>query len=272
MTNQVQASSGVAQMAAIQVSRGFHRFGIFLGVLALVVCIVMGAGRYDPIPWWIGGVLLALATYGLSRLLGWSINGFLSPPAKGVVERTGAKSSTEPVLGAPKVACHDQHLTADAPLVASPATETRWQPQPNGSPPVLGGWLLLPALSTFLSPIFVMVGLIELYPAMQVFNRVSGTLQTYIAASVAINATLAIAWVYACLLLAKRRRRFPSLFMGLLLISAVVVCGDIVAAATLLNIQPESSSFRDLGRAFVGVAIWVPYMLRSKRVAATFVA
>lgn len=258
-------------MAAIQVSRGFHRFGIFLGMLALVVCIVVGSGRYDPTPWWIGGVLLALAAYGLSRLLGWSINGFLSPPAEGSVQRPAAKSATKPVFSEPNVASHDQHLMDDAPSVASPAQETRWQPQPDGSPPALGGWLLLPALSTFLSPFFIMSGLIELYPAMQAFSRVNGTLQTYIAASVAINAALAIAWVYACFLLVKRRREFPGLFMGLLLISAVVVCGDIVAAATLLNIQPESSSYRDLGRAFVGAAIWVPYMLRSKRVAATFI-
>lgn len=256
-------------MAAIQISRGFHRFGIFLGVLALVICIVVGSGHYDPAPWWIGGMLLALTAYGLSRLLGWSINGFLSSPTKDIGKSPVARFATEPALGTPEVA--SQHLTDGAPAVAPPVRDMRWQPQSDGSPPALGGWLLLPTLSTFLSPFFIAAGLIEIYPAVQVFGRVSGTLQAYIAASVAINLGLAISWIYACFLLAKRRRSFPSLFIGLLLISAVVVCGDLIAASSLLNIQLESSSYRDLGRAFLGVAVWVPYMLRSKRVAATFI-
>ncbi|MBN9438326.1 DUF2569 domain-containing protein [Bosea sp. (in: a-proteobacteria)] len=258
-------------MSAIQVSKGFHRFGIFLGALTFVVCIVAGAREFDPSSWWAAGAILALTAYGLSRLLGWSVNGFRSP----VMSQAGtghiAERSTPPQRLEPEAPIEPQAVSSDAPTVSPPSRDSRWSPQPDGSPPNLGGWLLLPALNTFLAPLFLLASLFALYPVMQAFGRLNGTMQAYVAISVAINVGLAAAWVYACILLAKRRSAFPGLFIGLLMVSALVVSGDIVAASTLLDIQPDSSSYRDLARAFVGVAIWVPYMLRSKRVAATFI-
>ncbi|MBN9438831.1 DUF2569 domain-containing protein [Bosea sp. (in: a-proteobacteria)] len=258
-------------MSAIQVSKGFHRFGIFLSALTFVVCIVAGAREFDPSSWWAAGAILALAAYGLSRLLGWSVNGFRSPAIAqagrgNIAERPTAQPHRE-AEGQPRHAA----LSSAVPTVSPPSRDSRWSPLPDGSPPNLGGWLLLPALSTFLAPLFVLAGLFTLYPVVQVFGRLNGTMQAYVAISVAINVGLAVAWIYACILLAKRRRAFPGLFMGLLIMSAVLVSGDIVAASSLLNIQPDSSSYRDLGRALSGVVIWVPYMLMSKRVAATFI-
>lgn len=258
-------------MSAIQVSKGFHRFGIFLGVLTFVVCIVAGAREFDPSSWWAAGAILALAAYGLSRLLGWSVNGFRSPAMDQADRGNIAERSTAQQRREPEAPLRPAALSSDAPTVSPPSRDSRWSPQPDGSPPNLGGWLLLPALNTFLAPLFFLVSLFALYPVVQAFGRLNGTMQAYVAISVAINVGLAVAWIYACFLLAKRRRAFPGLFMELLIVSAVVISGDIVAASSLLNIQPDGSSYRDLGRAFVGVAIWVPYMLRSKRVAATFI-
>lgn len=251
-------------MSAVQISKGFHRFGIFLGFLTFVICIVAGAREYDPSSWWAGGAILALAAYGLSRLLGWSVNGF-RPAA---IDSANRLTTSAPPI---RQARSELDEGAQHAAVSTPARDSRWEPQPDGSPPAIGGWLLLPLLSTFLAPLFLLVGLSELYPAVQAFGRLNGILQTYIAVAVAINVGLAVSWAYACVLLVKRRRSFPGLFIGLLIVSAIVVSADIIAASSLLNIPPDSGSYRDLGRAFVGVAIWVPYMLKSKRVAATFI-
>jgi uncharacterized membrane protein YdbT with pleckstrin-like domain len=59
-----------------RVSRGFHRLGIFLGLTTVVIFLIIGAQQYDPLSWWIGGVLVALMVYGLARLAGWAINGY----------------------------------------------------------------------------------------------------------------------------------------------------------------------------------------------------
>lgn len=258
-------------MSAIQVSKGFHRFGIFLGVLTFVVCVVVGARAFDPSSWWAAGAILSPAAYGLSRLLGWSVNGFRSPAIAQADKGVVAEQSAAPPLREPERQSQQAPSPSYTPAVSAPDPDGRWMPQPDGSPPNIGGWLLLPALSTVLTPVYVLIGLFALYPVVQAFGRLDGILQAYVALSVAINVGLAGAWIYAFVLLVKRRRSFPDLYIALLIVSAVVVSADIIAASSLLNIQPDSSSYRDLGRALGGVAIWVPYMLRSKRVAATFI-
>lgn len=254
-------------MTSLQISRGFHRLGIFAALLSFTICVIIGSNKYDPAGWWIGGIMLAATAYGLSRLLGWSVNGFYSPPSEPAVAVPASPGRVEPSLGAGVSNPRNADTTA---VVAPP--DTRWAKAPDGSPPTIGGWLVLPALSTFLAPLFLLKGLYDLIPAFSALSQLRPDLQAFVVASGVVNLALTASWGYACYLLANRKRAFPAVFMALMIISALVVSADQVASVQLLGTLVDQDGVRDLMRAIVGVVVWVPYMLRSKRVAATFVA
>jgi hypothetical protein len=130
-----------------RVSRGFHRLGIFLGLTTIVIFLIIGAQQYDPLSWWIAGVLVALMVYGLSRLAGWTINGFtesdVAPPDR---EQPPATQSA-PVPRHPTAA---EPVRSSAEVVVAPGErilEPSWK-EPKG----IGGWLILPVLGLMLAP------------------------------------------------------------------------------------------------------------------------
>lgn len=253
-------------MTSLQISRGFHRLGIFAALLSFTVCVIVGSNKYDPAGWWIGGVALAAASYGLSRLLGWSVNGFYSPAPATAVAATAAPGRIEPSFAA---GASNSKSAGNVATVASP--DNRWPKASDGSPPTIGGWLVLPALSTFLAPLFLIKGMYDLIPAFRALPQLSADLQAFVVISGVVNLALVVSWGFACYLLANRKRTFPTVFMMLMIISALVVSADQVASVQLLGSSVDHDGMRDLMRAIVGVVVWVPYMLRSKRVAATFV-
>ena len=253
-------------MSSLQISRGFHRLGIFAALLSFTVCVIIGSNKYDPAGWWIGGIALAAISYGLSRLLGWSVNGFYSSPPEQAVAVAAAPGRIEPSFAAE---VSSPRSAATIAMVTAP--ESRWPKSSDGSPPTIGGWLVLPALSTFLAPLFLLKGMYDLIPAFSALPQLRADLQAFVMVSGVVNLALAVSWAYACYLLANRKRAFPTLFMTLMIVSALVVSADQVASVQLLGSKVDQDGMRDLMRAIVGVVVWVPYMLRSKRVAATFV-
>ena len=79
-----------------------------------------------------------------------------------------------------------------------------------------------------------------------------------------------IAWIVAAILLFKHKRPFPNFFIVLLLIQCLGNSIIMVIAVGVFNTTPVAEDYRDLIGPFIVLAIWAPYMTKSKRVRNTF--
>jgi hypothetical protein len=141
-------------------------------------------------------------------------------------------------------------------------------PLRNGLYDKVGGWLVLPALATYLTPFFMA------YAAFDNFRYFSSSLPTT-AQQILVGfglafAALAICWVYACILLSRLDPFFPNTFVCLSLALIIVNFAGIAILSAYTGNTPTVDDNRDLIRSIVQSAIWIPYMLVSKRVKATF--
>lgn len=82
-----------------------------------------------------------------------------------------------------------------------------------------------------------------------------------------------MAWLCLFFLCVSKTRRFPKIVVWVYVVSFFLVLLDAVGAYYLMAQigLDHKPSLRDLGRSIVGLCIWTPYFLRSKRVQATFV-
>ena len=105
---------------------------------------------------------------------------------------------------------------------------------------------------------------------------ISGQLQTgiltFVIIEVLVNVGLTIAWIVAIVGLFQHRRFYPRFYVALCAISLVVVVADISVAAVFFNIPMEPDDAKNIVRPLAALAIWGPYMFKSKRVRNTFVA
>jgi hypothetical protein len=92
-------------------------------------------------------------------------------------------------------------------------------------------------------------------------------------------ASFTLAYLYAGYLFIKKKRSFPTVYIWLLVATVSVSVVDWLIASVLFNLYPESvdpsiksSSLFALTRTDLLFAmIWIPYMMKSKRVKATFI-
>lgn len=92
-------------------------------------------------------------------------------------------------------------------------------------------------------------------------------------AEMAINIGLVIAWVVAAILYFSKKKSFPRLYIGLFVFSMVFILADAVATSAVLPRKSvfDQETMQQFGRTLIASLIWIPYMLRSKRVKATFI-
>jgi Protein of unknown function (DUF2569) len=71
----------------------------------------------------------------------------------------------------------------------------------------------------------------------------------------------------------QKRRIFPRWFIVLIAFNALFVVGDIIGVQFVRTSSPNASvrHLQSLMSVLVGCGIWIPYMLLSRRVKATFV-
>src|ERR1044071_7637030 len=143
------------------------------------------------------------------------------------------------------------------------------RPEPYG----IGGWLIFPMLGTCVAP------LINIKTLVETLELIAGPqFQTYamsfkIFAYVELLAVLAMvcAWILAIVFLFKHKRQYPILFNWLLVITFAVSAGELLYLYKIYGVAADTSDIRNVGRNFMGMMIWAPYMMNSKRVANTFV-
>jgi len=83
------------------------------------------------------------------------------------------------------------------------------------------------------------------------------------------NISLLVVRVYLVALFFQKRRQFPRWFIVAMVAGLIVTVVD-HAAVLLVGIQSTKGDTTII-RALVGCAIWIPYMMVSRRVKATFV-
>ncbi|QOF70231.1 DUF2569 domain-containing protein [Aminobacter sp. SR38] len=158
--------------------------------------------------------------------------------------------------------------------MADTALDDKRTPAPG--PVGIGGWLLLPMLGLFAAPI---VGVLQFTAYAEVFSGwqyLDTRLAVFIVAETAGNIVLAVvAPVVLLFFMFKRLEMFPGWYMIWATAAPVFLLAD-AAVAYALFAEPGSEIFdketvRGIARSFLSAAIWIPYMMRSERVANTFV-
>ncbi len=145
----------------------------------------------------------------------------------------------------------------------------------------LRGWLILPAIRLFVGPFVIIAGMVSnasvFYPeTWHSLTDPSGAAYNSYWAPVLIyeylvNLTAIALDVFLLVLFFQRRRIFPRLYIIFLAFIAITTTVDNSAAQLVLGHKDISAVFdRDLMQSYIGCLIWIPYMLVSKRVKATF--
>lgn len=148
----------------------------------------------------------------------------------------------------------------------------------------LAGWLILVGLGVTIRPLTLVVSIATTLahtfdqdvwiaittPGNDAYQAALGPL---IVAETVGNSILVAGSVVMLVLFYGRKRAFPVVFIFNVVFSLVFLSLDTVAAEHLVKSDPADASegYRDLVQAAAQVLIWVPYMLVSERVKATFV-
>lgn len=148
----------------------------------------------------------------------------------------------------------------------------------------IGGWLVLVALGVVFSPIRIVLELFSIYsglfsdgtweflttPSTELYHPLWAPI---ILGELFINGALVLAWIVAIFLFFSKKRIFPKWYIGILLFTLVFIILDAFAIKVVLPSEPafDDETAKELVRSIIASLIWIPYMLVSKRVKATFI-
>lgn len=147
----------------------------------------------------------------------------------------------------------------------------------------LGGWLILVGIGLFIGPIRTLgamkssLGAFELWkwqnlttPGGVSYSALWGPILTM---ELLFQISFLALSFFVLMLFFKKRRMFPRWYIALLVFAAVFTLGDAIAVQ-FLNVS-HAAKDQNLPLVFlkasIGCGIWIPYMLTSRRVKATFV-
>lgn len=148
----------------------------------------------------------------------------------------------------------------------------------------IGGWLTFVALGLLVTPVVLVIHLLGTYlplltdgtlqalsdPSSEAYHPLWIPLITF---EVVGNLLMLLGYCYLLYTFFKRSETFPKSYIFLTIASLIFIAVDFFAADLIPAVaeQDDSEMLEQLIRAAIGCAIWVPYMLKSKRVKATFV-
>lgn len=148
----------------------------------------------------------------------------------------------------------------------------------------LGGWLLLVGLGIIITPLKIIVTLFPIYkemftngllqalttPGTDAYNPIWATL---VIGERTINGGLVLAWIFIAFLFFSKKKLFPKWYISILLFNVAFILIDTLAIQLVFPDEPafDAETTKEIVRSLIAALIWVPYMLMSKRVKATFV-
>lgn len=148
----------------------------------------------------------------------------------------------------------------------------------------LGGWLILVGLGVVLTPVRLAIQTVPVYADILsdgTWEALTGSGSAYyhplwqplLLGEMIVNAGIFAVSLYLIYLFFSRHYLFPRFFIGLVLASVIVIPLDAWLVTFVLPHEPmfDPETTREFARVLVFGFIWVPYMLVSRRVRATFV-
>jgi len=169
------------------------------------------------------------------------------------------------------------YATPQAPLGDSPAK--------SDGPVGIGGWLILPVIGMFVFPVRVAAILVTDYwplfergiwanlttPGSPVYHPLWAPVILY---EIACNGAFLLFDLVLLILLFSKSRRFPMAFVVFALLNVFFILSDAALAWQIPAVAARGleGAAGEIARSLVVAAIWVPYMLVSKRVRNTFKA
>ena len=155
----------------------------------------------------------------------------------------------------------------------------------NDGPVGLGGWLIIPIIGLIYLPIRLAISVKSDYlpifqegywevlttPGSEAYHHLWGP---YIIFEIVVNAVFLVACLYLLFLMFTKSYKLPKLIIIFYCANLIFVVADyfmgnmIPAVATQIN---DKEVIKEVIRSVLGVLIWVPYFLVSKRVKNTFV-
>ncbi|ENR5392937.1 TPA: DUF2569 domain-containing protein [Providencia rettgeri] len=152
--------------------------------------------------------------------------------------------------------------------------------QPRQELTGIGGWLILPMLGIVLSLIILPfsiyeqnVQVIEYWieltdPQSSSFIPLFKELIYFeVLGNVILYATL----LFLSYVFFTKKKLTIKIYIFFQIFSLVLTVTDIILASILLDLEVEASDIKDIFRALIACAIWIPYFLVSRRVKNTFV-
>jgi len=148
----------------------------------------------------------------------------------------------------------------------------------------IGGWLILVAIGIVITPIRHVILMMTTYP--EIFSTGAWEILTtqeseaynpfwapIIIGEIVIGSGLMLVWLYMAYKFFTKRGSFPKWYIGIAVFSLLYVLADAVAVKLVLPDEPifDPDTVKEVIRSVIMVVVWVPYMLVSKRVKATFV-
>jgi hypothetical protein len=148
----------------------------------------------------------------------------------------------------------------------------------------LSGWVILVGIVIIVFPIRLGYVILSTFPP--IFTK--GTwealttpgLETYnvlwspiLIGELIVNTIIIAAALYLIYLFFSKNRKFPAWYIGIAVFSLCFIVIDAWAITFVLPNEPifDSDTAKESTRSLIACLIWVPYMLVSKRVKATFV-
>ena len=148
----------------------------------------------------------------------------------------------------------------------------------------LGGWLILVGIGVVFSPLRMPVEVQRIY--LPIFNdgtydmlSTPGTdayipfWSTLIWGEILVTTILFFASIYLAYLFFSKKSLFPKLYIWLAVGSFAFIILDALLVKVIFPNEAmfDPGTIKEIARSGLGILIWVPYMLLSKRVKATFV-
>ena len=148
------------------------------------------------------------------------------------------------------------------------------EPQARSVYDGIGGWLVLPAISMIVIPLAIIYNLIEAgYFTSAIWEGASAystALQVYCAVSFVFYILLFCYSILTSVFFFKLRSGAPQMFILWLVINFLSLLLEAYVGDQFFHEMNVGSSANDVFRSLLGLFIWVPYFVKSRRVKSTF--
>jgi len=148
----------------------------------------------------------------------------------------------------------------------------------------LGGWLILVGIGVVVTPLRIGALLLKTFPPIfsggawealttPGYEAYSPLWAPILLSEIVINTGLVLVSLYLMYLFFSKRRVFPKWYIGILVFSLIFIVIDAWVVKLVMPNEPMfgPGTMKAFLQALVTSLIWIPYMLISKRVKATFV-